>query len=140
MAENKTVANDGDVEAFIESIEDENKRNDARSIMKMMEEITGENPTMWGTSIVGFGSYHYVYASGRKGDFMMTGFSPRKRNTSIYVMPGFSEYGDLLSKLGRHKLGRSCLYVTKLSDVDEGVLRTIVERGYQDMKEKYPGD
>lgn len=140
MAENKTVANDGDVEAFIESIEDENKRNDARSIMKMMEEITGENPTMWGTSIVGFGSYHYVYASGRKGDFMMTGFSPRKRNTSIYVMPGFSEYGDLLSKLGKHKLGRSCLYVTKLSDVDEGVLRTIVERGYQDMKEKYPGD
>ena len=140
MAENKTVANDGDVGAFIESIEDENKRNDARSIMKMMEEITGENPTMWGTSIVGFGSYHYVYASGRKGDFMMTGFSPRKRNTSIYVMPGFSEYGDLLSKLGKHKLGRSCLYVTKLSDVDEGVLRTIVERGYQDMKEKYPGD
>ena len=105
MAENKTVANDGDVEAFIESIEDETRRNDAHSIMKMMEEITGESPTMWGTSIVGFGSYHYVYASGRKGDFMMTGFSPRKRNTSIYVMPGFSEYGDLLSKLGKHKLG-----------------------------------
>lgn len=140
MAENKTVANDGDVEAFIESIEDENQRNDAHSIMKMMEEITGESPTMWGTSIVGFGSYHYVYASGRKGDFMMTGFSPRKRNTSIYVMPGFSEYGDLLSKLGKHKLGRSCLYVNKLSDVDEDVLRSIVARGYQDMKARYPSD
>ena len=140
MAENKTVANDGDVDAFIEAIEDESKRIDARSIMEIMKEITGEKPTMWGTSIVGFGSYHYVYASGRKGDFMMTGFSPRKRNLSIYVMPGFSEYGGLLEKLGRHKLGRSCLYINKLNDVDEGVLRTIIARGYQDMKERYPGD
>lgn len=137
MAGNKTVATQGDVLAFINSIEDERQREDAKQIMSMMVDLTGEEPTMWGTSIVGFGSYHYRYASGRTGDFMMTGFSPRKRNLSIYVMPGFDDHGDLLAQLGKHKLGKSCLYINKLDDVDSEVLKTLVSRGYETMKEKY---
>ena len=137
MSTNKTVATDGDVEAFIATIEEDTKREDARAVMDMMTEITGEQPKMWGTSIVGFGSYHYVYSSGRKGEFMITGVSPRKRNTTIYVMPGFSDYDKLLEKLGKHKIGKSCLYINKLQDVDQQVLRKLITTSYQHMKRKY---
>ena len=137
MATNKTVATAENVEAFIDGIDEEDKRTDARTIMRLMEEITGEQPTMWGTSIVGFGTYHYVYESGREGDFLMTGFSPRKRNMTIYIMPGFSEYAKLLGKLGKHKLGKSCLYINKLQDIDQIVLRQLIASGYEYMKQKY---
>ena len=93
-----------------------------------MREVTGAEPQMWGDSIVGFGSYHYVYASGREGDWPLTGFSPRKRNLTLYIMAGFDEYDELLSRLGKFKTGKSCLYINKLEDVDQEVLAELVKR------------
>ena len=128
MAELKTQKTDAAVDAFIDSVDDESKRADCRVVSDMMGEITGEEAAMWGTSIVGFGSYHYKYASGREGDWMLTGFSPRKQSLTLYIMSGFSEYTSLLAKLGKHKTGKSCLYIKKLEDVDLSVLRELVER------------
>ena len=103
-----------------------------------MEDITGEQAVMWGPSIVGFGLYHYKYASGREGDFMRCGFSPRKQDLTVYIMSGFKEYGDLLSKLGKHKTSVSCLYLKKLADVDLAVLREMIERSVAYMDKTYP--
>jgi hypothetical protein len=128
MAELKTKANDGSVDAFLNSVEDEQKRKDSFRICEIMEEITGEPGKMWGASIVGFGSYHYKYASGREGDWMLVGFSPRKQNLSLYIMDGASTHDELLTKLGKHKIGKSCLYIKRLSDVDEAVLKTIITK------------
>ena len=114
MAELKTKLNDGSVEDFLNAVEDEQKRVDAFALLKMMEEISGEQAKMWGAAIVGFGTYHYVYASGREGDWMLTGFSPRKANISLYLMAGFDEFGDELQALGKHKSSKGCLYVKKL--------------------------
>lgn len=102
-----------------------------------MQSITQKEPKMWGDSIIGFGSYHYKYKSGREGDWFVTGFSPRKRETTIYTMPGFDNYSDLLETLGKHRLGKSCLYIKKLSDVDTSTLETLLTRSVADMKSMY---
>ncbi|WP_445475408.1 DUF1801 domain-containing protein [Methanococcoides methylutens] len=134
MAELKTKKNEESVEAFLDTVENEKKRTDSFAIMNLMQEVTGEEPAMWGDSIVGFGSYTYKYASGRTGDWMLTGFSPRKQNLTLYIMPGFEQYDDLLSRLGKYKLGKSCLYIKKLEDVDQDVLRELVKQSVEYMK------
>jgi hypothetical protein len=126
MAELKTKKTDQSVEAFLNSVSDDKKRQDSFAILEMMKEASGEQPTMWGESIVGFGSYHYKYASGREGDWFLTGFSPRKQNLTLYLMPGLEMFGDLLSKLGKHKTGVGCLYINKLEDVDQAVLKELI--------------
>ncbi len=137
MAEPKTKKNDASVENFLNSVANQTRREDSLSLLGLMRDVTGEEAKMWGSSIVGFGSYHYVYQSGREGDWMLTGFSPRKQNLAIYIMAGFSDYGPLLEKLGKHKTGKSCLYVNKLADVDINVLRELVRRGTRSMRKKY---
>ncbi|MTI21002.1 DUF1801 domain-containing protein [Fulvivirga sp. RKSG066] len=126
MAELKTKINDSSVTDFLNSVEDEGKREDSYRVLEIMKEITGEEPKMWGTSIVGFGSYHYKYESGREGDWFVAGFSPRKQAITLYIMSGFSKYDELMSKLGKYKTGKSCLYIKKLSDVDEEVLKELI--------------
>lgn len=116
MSKNKTVANKLSVHSFLNSVQDDKKRKEAKLIDKLMKEITGEKAIMWGTSIIGYGSYHYQYESGREGDFMKVGFSPRKSNLTLYIMPGFERYSSLMQKLGKFKLGKSCLYIKKLDD------------------------
>lgn len=133
MAELKTKRNDGDVHAFLNSISDEKKRQDSYVILKLMQETTNVKPKMWGDSIVGFGSYHYKYASGREGDWFLTGFSPRKQNLTLYIMSGFEKYETLLNKLGKHSLGKSCLYIKKIEDVDLDVLKELVKQSMQHM-------
>ena len=138
MSKMKTTPTQASVDAFIEAVEDEQKRADSRAIATMMSAATGAPAQMWGTSIVGFGRYHYRYASGREGDFMIAGFSPRKRALTLYIMAGFSEYDALLALLGKHTIGKSCLYIKRLADVDQAVLREIVERSVHYIREKYP--
>lgn len=138
MAENKTQPTDADVEAFLNAVDNERKRADSFAILKMMKEVTGEEPVMWGPSIVGFGRYHYKYAGGREGDWMMTGFSPRKGNLTLYLMNGFGDYEELRSRLGKHKTGVSCLYINKLADVDMDVLREMVRRSVEYMRTSNP--
>jgi hypothetical protein len=138
MAENKTKATDESVKSFLDGVEDEQKRADAYALLDLMQEVTGEEARMWGTSMVGFGSYHYKYASGREGDAMLAGFSPRKQNLTMYIMAGFDEYESLLDDLGKFKTGKSCLYVKRLSDVDEATLRTLIERSVAHMRATNP--
>ena len=138
MAKMKTTPTDASVDAYIDAVEDAQKREDCRAVAAMMAEATGAPARMWGSSIVGFGSYHYRYESGREGDIMETGFAARKRALTLYVMAGFSEYGDLLAKLGKHKTGKSCLYVKRLADVDQDVLREMVERSVAWIRARYP--
>ena len=128
MAELKTKPNRADVGKFIDSIADAGKRRDSRALLAMMQEITGAKPRMWGASIVGFGTYHYRYASGREGDWFVTGFSPRKQALTVYLMCDVSTQQPLLDKLGKYKIGKSCLYVKKLADIDEAVLRQLIAR------------
>lgn len=137
MSELKTKVNDTSVAAFIDSVDDEDQRADARALVDMMRDATGAEPKMWGSSIVGFGSYHYRYDSGREGDWMMCGFSPRKGKMSLYIMPGLEKYARFLEKLGKHSTGKSCLYVRKLDDVDREVLRRLIETAVRDMRAKY---
>ncbi|TXF90999.1 DUF1801 domain-containing protein [Neolewinella aurantiaca] len=128
MAKNepKTKPTAVNPQTFVAAVEDEQKRADAEWVMAMMEEVTGEPPVMWGPSIIGFGTYHYVYESGREGDWMLTGFSPRKAALSIYLMSGLKQEEEYLAKLGKYKTGKSCLYVKRLSDIDTDVLRAMV--------------
>lgn len=128
MAELKTKKNDASVEGFLDSVEPEQKRADAKTIDKLMRKVSGEKPKMWGSAIVGYGTYHYTYASGREGDWMKIAFSPRKQNLTLYLMPGyqFDSMKELLSKLGKHKLGKGCLYINKLADVDLDVLEKLM--------------
>ena len=135
MAELKTKKNDASVADFLNAVEKDQKRADAWTILEMMKEITGDEPAMWGDSIVGFGTYHYHYATGREGDWMVVGFSPRKRNLSLYIMSGFSEFEELLAKLGKHKTGVGCLYINKLGDIDMDVLREIVTKSVAFMRQ-----
>ena len=130
MAENKTQKTTASVSGFIAGIEDERKRKDAETLIEMMKRVTGETPKMWGPSIIGFGSHHYRYESGREGDWPRVGFSPRKQNLVLYMTDGFEDYGALLGKLGKHSTGKSCLYIKRLADVDASVLETMVERSY----------
>lgn len=134
MSENKTRPTNQDVVAFLNSVEHKTRREDGLTLLNMMVEETGEEAVMWGSSIVGFGSYHYQYASGREGDMPLVGFSPRKQSMTIYIMPGFDEYEDLLASLGKHKIGKSCLYVNKLADVDENVLRRLIRQSVEHMQ------
>ncbi|MFL7838356.1 MAG: DUF1801 domain-containing protein [Candidatus Promineifilaceae bacterium] len=138
MAELKTQENDASVDDYLNSVEDEKKREASFKIKGLMEEVTGERARMWGDSIVGFGRYHYKYASGREGDWMLTGFAPRKRNLTLYIMSGFDEYDDLMAKLGKHSTGKSCLYINKLEDIDLDVLRELVGKSVQHMRETNP--
>ena len=126
MAENKTQRNDGDVMAYLESVQHKRRREDSLVVKEMMEEITGEPAEMWGTSIVGFGAYHYRYESGREGDFMLTGFAPRKQSLTLYIMGGHERHEQQFARLGKHRTGSSCLYINKLADVDLEVLREII--------------
>ena len=137
MSELKTRQNDGDVDAYLDSVENPRRREDARRILTLMREVTGEPPKMWGSSIVGFGSYHYTYASGREGDWPVVGFAPRKQNLVLYIMPGFSRYESLLARLGKHRTGKSCLYVNKLDDIDPDVLEELVRVSVVEMKRRY---
>ena len=126
MADNKTKPTKLSVAAFIDSLTDDTKRADARPLVKLMQSATGGKPKMWGPSIIGFGSYHYTYESGREGDMPLIAFSPRKAATVLYGMTGFSEAAALLAKLGKHTTGKGCLYIRKLADVDQQVLETLV--------------
>ena len=131
MSDLKTQKTKASVSAFLNAIEDDQQRKDAKTIAKIMKEVTGTVPAMWGPSIVGFGSYHYKGASGREGDWLRTGFSPRKQNLSVYIMDGFKSYGPLLKKLGKHKTSKSCLYIKRLEDVDVGVLRQLIKASFK---------
>lgn len=134
----KTAPTGASVKAFVDAIEDDRRRKDVRAVMKIMRAVTGERPKMWGDSIIGYGSYHYVYASGREGDWPLTGLSPRKRNLSVYVMSGFEHEPELMAALGKYKTGKSCLYVDTLADVDVDVLTELVRRSVAHMREAYP--
>ncbi len=127
MAELKTTKNDGDVEAFLNGVEDDERRTDAFTVLELMEDVTGSEPRMWGDSIVGFGEYTYRYASGRTGEWLATGFSPRKQALTLYIMPGFERYEELMGRLGKYKTGKSCLYIKRLGDVDLTALRELVD-------------
>ena len=131
MAENKTQKTGASVEEFLASVENKRRREDGLTLLDMMREITGLEPDMWGPSIIGFGDYHYRYESGREGDMFLTGFSPRKQSLSLYIMAGFDEYDDLLTRLGKHRKGASCLYINKLADVDMEVLRELVRESFE---------
>ena len=135
MAELKTQPNKQDVDNFLNGVENDTKREDSFSILELMKEETGDEPIMWGDSIVGFGEYHYKYASGREAEWFLTGFSPRKQTLTLYIMDGFDEYDELLDKLGKHSTGKSCLYIKKLDDVDQDVLRELVRKSVAHMKE-----
>jgi len=138
VAKNKTVTNNEDVETFLSKIENNQKRMDAFELLKLMKDITKEIPKMWGKSIVGFGEYHYVYESGREGDMFITGFSPRKQDITIYIMTGFGKYKQKLIKLGKHRIGKSCLYIKKLENVDKGILKELITDSMHRMINKYP--
>lgn len=134
----KTKVTKKSVTAFLKGIEPEEKRKDSLALLEIFKEVTKEKPKLWGTAIVGFGSYHYESKrSAQKGDWMLTGFSPRKQNLTIYIMPGFKEYGDLMEKLGEYKSSVSCLYIKRLSDIDVGVLKKLIKRSVKDMKKRY---
>jgi hypothetical protein len=135
MAELKTKLNDASVEAFLNFIEDDSKRADSFEVLNLMKKITKEKPKMWGASIIGFGTYHYKSPStGREGDWFITGFSPRKANLTIYIIPGFKKYTDILKRLGKHKTSSgSCLLIKKLQDVDQKILKQLIETSYKDM-------
>ena len=138
MAENKTKETKVSVEKFIDTVKDEKKRNDCFIISNMMKKITGEDPKMWGPSIVGFGKYHYKYESGREGEFFITGFSPRKSNLTLYIMSGFKKYESLLTKLGKYKNSGSCIYLKTLDDINLKVLETMISDSVKYLKKKYP--
>lgn len=135
--QNKTVATDQDVREFINSVENDTKRSDSLELLELMAEVSNEPAVMWGSSLIGFGQYHYKYASGREGDFFITGFSPRKQALTIYIMPGFSSYDKIMAKLGKYKTGKSCLYVKKLDDIDRNLLRDLVSQSVDYMRKQY---
>ena len=134
---NKTAPTGASPAEFIRAVADPGKRQDCQTIARMMRQAVGKPAKMWGSSIVGYGQYRYKYASGREGDWMLTGFSPRAQNLTVYIMPGFADYADLLGKLGKFKTGKSCLYIKSLDDVDQDVLKQLIEQSVQDMKRKY---
>jgi hypothetical protein len=137
MAELKTKQTDASVKDFLNKVPDKQKRDDCFAIAKMMEEATGAKPKMWGKSIVGFGSYRYKYASGREGEMLLTGFSPRKQDLVLYLGPGL-ENEALMARLGKHKTGKGCLYVKRLDDVDRQVLRELVGHSVETMRKRHP--
>jgi hypothetical protein len=139
MAELKTQKNDASVEAFLNGVENQKRREDAFVILDLMKKITKSEPSMWGSSIIGFGSYHYKYASGREGDWFLVGFSPRKQSMSLYIMSGFKRYDEILSKLGKYKTGKSCLYINKLEDIDMNVLEQLISASVEHLQNNKDG-
>jgi len=137
MAELKTQQNDASVAAFLDGIEHIKRQEDTRTVCEMMARATGWKAKMWGKTIIGFGAYDYKYESGRGGRFMIVGLSPRKASLTVYIMPGFSGFPELMSKLGKYKTGRSCLYINKLEDVDQSVLEQLVVQSVDVMKGLY---
>ena len=133
MAELKTKPTKKSVKEFLNGIPDAQKRKDALTVAALMEEATGEKPKIWGASLVGYGSYHYVYATGREGDWPIIGFSPRKQNLTLYIMPGFERYAELMSKLGKYKTGKSCLYINRLEDIHMPTLKKLIQLSVRQM-------
>ncbi len=131
MAENKTKETDASVDAFLSAIEDEQRRADCFAVAKLMQQVTKAKPKMWGSSIVGFGSYHYKYESGREGDSPLVGFSPRKQALTLYITSGFAAYDDLLKKLGKFKTGGGCLYIKRMADLDQKVLKEMIKQSVE---------
>ena len=137
MAENKTKPTDVDPAAFVAEVEHDTRRADAEVLLESMERITGYAPKMWGPGIIGFGRYHYAYESGREGDFLIVGFSPRKANLVVYLMPGYDDLAEPLSRLGKHRIGKSCLYINKLADIDQSVLEEMIAASVERMQKMY---
>ena len=135
MAELKTKKTKASVAAFLDQISDDQRRKDCQRVLKIMKEATGEQPRMWGSSIVGFAAYKYRYASGHEGEWPIIGFSPRKNDLTLYIMPGFADYTELMAKLGKHKTGKSCLYIKKLDDVELPVLKKLITKSVDKMAE-----
>ena len=133
----KTARTTASVHRFLQTVTDDRRRADCLAVLKLMKRITRTDPAMWGTSIVGFGSYHYRYASGREGDWPLTGFSPRKQALTLYIMAGFTRYPDLMKRLGKHATGSSCLYIKRLADVDLAVLETLIRESVRHVKATY---
>lgn len=138
MAELKTKVNERSVEQFISGITDDQKRQDCATLIEMMRQATGAEPKMWGDNLIGFGSYQYRYASGREGDWFLSGFSPRKQNLSIYILAGFEQYPELMQNLGKYTTGKSCLYIKRLSAIQLPVLSQLIERSVRHMVESNP--
>lgn len=136
---NKTQPTQRSVVDFLAQLENDLQRADCEVLVRLMQEESGEEPVLWGSTIVGFGQYHYRYSSGREGDFMRVGFSPRKDSLSIYIIPGFASYTSLLAQLGKHKMGKSCLYIKRLEEVDTKALQHLIRQSLQDMRQLYPG-
>ena len=137
MTDLKTKPTDKSVTEFLKNVENTKRKEDSFKILKIMQEVSQEEPVMWGDSIVGFGSYHYKYASGREVDWLQIGFSPRKQSLTIYIMDGFEKYGGLLSKLGKYKTGKSCLYINKLEDISFPVLKELMSESLKYVKEHF---
>ena len=133
MADNKTTVTDVAVDEYLSQVEPERRRVDAQRLDQIFREASGFAPRMWGPSIVGYGRYHYRYESGREGDFLATGFAPRKANLVIYIMPGYTDFSAILARLGKHKIGKSCLYINKLDDIDLDVLKELIAAGIEDL-------
>jgi hypothetical protein len=138
MAENKTQPTDVAVADFIAAVDHPTRRADAEVLDAMFRRLTGWQPRMWGPTMIGYGSYDYTYDSGHSGTSLATGFSPRKANQVLYIMPGYADFQPILDRLGKYKKGKACLYINKLADVDESVLRELIADSYQWMKQKYP--
>ena len=138
MARNKTYATAQNVAAFIDAVAKPQRRADAWALDALFRSVTGFKPRMWGPTIIGYGQYHYRYDSGREGDFLATGFSPRAVHQVIYIMPGYGGFQPLLDRLGKHKLGKSCLYINKLADIDMRVLEALIRAGLQDLGQRWP--
>jgi len=134
MAELKTKPTEASVIEFLSSVDNDRRREDAFALLELMQDVTGKEPTMWGPSIVGFGSYHYKYQSGHEGDSPLAGFSPRKQNMTLYFMGGFEEHKELLGRLGKHKTGKGCLYINKLQDVDLPTLRELIRQSVEQVR------
>jgi len=134
MAELKTKPTQASVKDFLDQIPDKERRDDCFAIAKIMEEVTGDKPKMWGPSIVGFGTYHYKYASGREGDWPVTGFSPRKKDLTLYMMMGFEKHADLMKQLGKYSNAKSCLYIKRLSDIHVPTLKKLIKSSVKDLK------
>ncbi len=137
MAEPKTRRTQASVAAFLERVADDARRQDCLTLVRIMKQAARAEPAMWGSSIVGFGSYRYTYASGRAGDWPLIGFAPRKQDLTLYIMPGFDRYGALLGKLGRFKTGKSCLYIKRLADVNLTILEQLISASVKDMKRRH---
>ncbi len=137
MAELKTKKTNASVAVYLNAIADKQKRADCKAVARMMRDATGKRARMWGGSLVGYGSYDYKYASGREGTWFICGFSPRAQNITIYIMPGFSGFKKLMNRLGKYKTGKSCLYIKKLEDIDQNVLKDLITGSVNEMRRRY---